>query len=363
MDEGGDGTEVIIVVEVDVGPPPGFGLSSTTGVGGKEGVEVGFVLWLVGALVVEFPGAALHLVEVAVGELVLVEKLSVHLFDGEVEALEVGIELVAGSAVLAGTLDDAEVDEMRVRGGIAREVVQAEARSLEKALFAALLEVALLDEGGEIELAPTVGVFLPEAVPGFEAVAAVEVELPHVLAHRVAPDPTAGAEADVVVDDTVVDQGALPEVVAATVLAGGGIGNRLCADVVVASGDELIDGDFTLEWGKGVEVVGNVRGGGRGLAGVIRNAVVDEIGEVWLRIVGVRGGDGMGRAVSGGEAVADETAVGLDARGDDGGENVVACEGIAVGAVVAHGKRGPARLVAGIGDFDVIARLDDLIIE
>ena len=71
----------------------------------------------------------------------------------------------------------------------------------------------------------------------------------------------------------------------------------------------------------------------------------------------------MGRAVSGGEAVADETAVGLDARGDDGGENVVACEGIAVGAVVAHGKRGPARLVAGIGDFDVIARLDDLIIE
>ncbi len=57
----------------------------------REQVVVGRGL----ALVVEFSGAALHLVEVAVGELVLVEKLSVHLFDGEVEALEVGIDDLA----------------------------------------------------------------------------------------------------------------------------------------------------------------------------------------------------------------------------------------------------------------------------
>lgn len=49
-------------------------------------------------------------------------------------------------------------------------------------------------------------------VAAAEVVAAVEVELPHVLAHGVAPNAAARSEADVVIDAAIVHERARPEV-------------------------------------------------------------------------------------------------------------------------------------------------------
>ena len=90
---------------------------------------------------IEFPGAAFHLVEVAVGQAVRIEELAVLLLDAEVEPLEVVVVLVARAIRLAGPLDDAEVDELRVLGRHAGKLKQAEANALKQPLLAAAAEI------------------------------------------------------------------------------------------------------------------------------------------------------------------------------------------------------------------------------
>ena len=83
-----------------------------------------------------------------------------------------------------------------------------------------------------VELRPRRVVLAAVVVAGLEIVPAIEVELPHVLAHRVPPHAAAGAIADVVVDLAVVDERAVPEVAVAAVAAARGVGDVLRLDVV-----------------------------------------------------------------------------------------------------------------------------------
>src|SRR3954466_4480334 len=78
-------------------------------------------------------------------------------------------------------------------------------------------EVALLDDRRKIQLVPLGFVGIAVIVVGLKAVVAVEVELPHVLAHRVAPDAAAGSIVDVVVDFAVVNKSANPGIILAAV--------------------------------------------------------------------------------------------------------------------------------------------------
>ncbi len=176
-------------------------------------------------MVVERARAAFHLVEVSVGQSVLVEVVPVGLFDRKVQPLKIAAVLVR--AVFGGVGDDSEVDEICIGSRNARKIEQFESDGLEQSLLAAVQIVALLNDGREVQLVPRRIVFIPVVVEGLEFVAAVEVELPHVLAHGVTPGAAAGSIADMVVHLAVVDQRALPTVLAPAVFPGRRVGDVL----------------------------------------------------------------------------------------------------------------------------------------
>src|SRR5438552_3061312 len=93
-------------------------------------------------------------------------------------------------------------------------------------------EIALLDDRREVQLAPFNGIQISVIVAGLKLVVAIEGELPHVLAHRVAPDAAAGSIGDVVVNLPVIDEGSAPKIIRAGVLAvpGGVLNIGLLAD-------------------------------------------------------------------------------------------------------------------------------------
>ena len=121
-----DGAVVVILRQHGVGAPPGLGRAV-----GEEGIEVALIARLERSLVVQFAGAALHLVEIAVGQAVLFEELSILLLDAEVEALEVIVVLVGSAVGLTGALDDAEVHVVRVVRRHSCQLEQPEARAFE----------------------------------------------------------------------------------------------------------------------------------------------------------------------------------------------------------------------------------------
>src|SRR5882757_1924061 len=93
-------------------------------------------------------------------------------------------------------------------------------------------EIALLDDRREVQLAPFGAIRIAVTVAGLELVVAVKGELPHVLAHGVAPNAAAGSIGDVVVNFPVIDEGAAPEIIRAGVFAvpGGILNVSLLAD-------------------------------------------------------------------------------------------------------------------------------------
>src|SRR5688572_30625012 len=99
----------------------------------------------------------------------------------------------------------------------ARQVEQLEPDGLEEPLLSALAEVALLDDRREVELLPLDGVLAAVVVSWLELVVSIEIELPHVLAHGVAPDAAARPEVDVLVNPAVIDEGSGPRVLAPAV--------------------------------------------------------------------------------------------------------------------------------------------------
>ena len=208
-----DRAVAVVARQVHVLPPPALRRVALVPV--QVRVEVGLVRHGRWPLVVQLAAAALHLVQVAVRQAVFVEKPAIHLLEHEVQSPEVAVMLCC--AGLRRLVDDPEMHPVCLGRLDAGQLEQLEADRLEHSLLAAVLEVALLDAGGEVQLVPAGVVLAAVVVARLKRVAAVEVEFPHVLAHRVAPHAAPGAVADVVVHLAVVHQRALPLVIVAAV--------------------------------------------------------------------------------------------------------------------------------------------------
>ncbi len=353
----------VIGLEIHVlAPPLGRGIAA---VAGHERVQVRLVQSPGGPLVVQRAGAALHLVEVAVGQVVLVEKAAVHLLDGHVQTPEVPIVLRAAGgqgrmggvarAVLVGLVDDPKLHIVGLGGRGPGQIVDPEGERLEHPLLAPLPETALLDARREIQLVPGGAVRISVIVAGLEVVPALEIDLGHILAHRVAPDSTSGTVADVVVDVAVIDESSPPLIIAAPVLGQ----PRAVLDVALLA-DQVVDGQAAHHFG-GILDDGRDAGLHRPAPGGY--AIVDEIGKIRLRVIVVRHRDRIAEAIRYGDPVADQAAVHLHAGRNLHGVDIVQGPRIAAQAIIMHGDGGPPVRVLGVKACDVGTGIHDLVLQ
>jgi hypothetical protein len=214
MDGFGDAAEAEIAGQVEVGAPPGcVGVAVQIAI--HKGDEVGFVGDALLPFVVQFTGGAFHLVEVAVGQVVLVEKLAIDVLQRQVQPPEIAVVLAAG--LLGRLIDDAEVDKVGGGGGHVGQVVEPIGQRLEQTLLAAIAPVGVLQDRGKDQLVPLHRVRDAIVVVGLETMAALKVELPVILAGGVPMQASPCAKTDMVVDDAIVDQRPQPGIVVAHV--------------------------------------------------------------------------------------------------------------------------------------------------
>ena len=216
-------------------------------------------------------------------------------------------------------------------------------------------EIALLNNRREVQLAPFNGIQISVIVAGLKLVVAVEGKLPHVLAHRIAPDAAAGSIGDVVVDFAVVYEGSSPEIFRAGVLAV----PRGILNIGLLADEDVIRHRVHQRAAVG-HGVGDAGLGGAGPGG---GAVVNEVGEIGLLIIRVRRGDRCAKRIGGADAIANQSAIHLKTGGHDCCVNAIAGGDVAVSAVIEHGERCPGGVVSGIGDGDVAAGIDELILQ
>ena len=295
----------------------------------------------------------------------LVQKAAVHLFDGHVQPPEVAVVLgpAAGqrrvcrvsSSVFIRLVYDPELYPVCVRSRNAGHAEKLVGQCLEHPVLASLAETALLDARGEVQLVPLGIVFPAVVVTRLETMSPSEVELPHVLAHRVAPDPAAGTVLDVVVDFSVVDESAAPFVVAAGVVLepGCSLDIRLLADKMI-DGQTAHDICAVFDDGSRAGPDGAAPGG---------DAIVDEICEVRLRIITVRHHKTQLATVHYQDAVAHQPAMSLQRTWQLNRVNVVAGLFIGDESVIAHRDVRPVCAVPQILDIYIAAGLDNLILQ
>src|SRR4030095_7585908 len=109
-----------------------------------------------------------------------------------------------GRAGLLRVVNHAKCAERAERRRHTRQIEHAKPDRFEHALLAAMVEVALLDARAQIELRPRHSILLAPVVAHLQVMTTVEIELPHVLAHRVTPYPAPRTVADVIKDLPVV---------------------------------------------------------------------------------------------------------------------------------------------------------------
>ena len=187
-----------------------------------------------------------------------------------------------------------------------------------------------------------------------KTVPTVEVELPHVLAHRIAPHAAACPVADVIVHLAVVNQRAFPLVIVAAVLF------VPCRGFdVVFLGDQVVDrhAGQRLGW-----VFDDLAAGTRAPFPT-GDAVVAKVGKVGRRIVGVGRGDRLAKRGPDCHPVADEVAMLLNGLGHLRAEDAVPGLGVARLAKVVHRQGLPVLLIGGIVNVDVATWANDLILD
>ncbi len=147
---------------------------------------------------------------------------------------------------------------------------------------------------------------------------------------------TTKAEADIIVNLPIVDHGSIPIVeetgrgslidLVATVV---GDGFR----IVFFSNDEVVDGNGI---GHGVGIDALVGG----------DSIVNKVSEVTRGIVLIGNTGGIVSCVCHGDPIADEVT--MAECGNDGGEEIVACDGIAVRTVIEHRHCSPVVFVSRV---------------
>ena len=232
--------------------------------------------------IVERAGAAFHFIEVAVGQIVLLQKPAVLLFDSQIHAPEIAFELRAGTRFVR-VINHAKGHEGGVRRRHAGQLKQTEAERLKHALLTAMVVIALLNARAEIHLRPGCFELLPPIVAWLKVMSAVHVELPHILNHRVAPDAAARAEVDVIIDLAVVHERSKPGISVAGVTAE----PRRRGDRV-ALADQVINGQSAHDVA-GVVDHHSICPGGPRLHRTVpsRHAIINEIREIRLWVIRV----------------------------------------------------------------------------
>ena len=320
------------LVELDVRADVGGGAAAAevlldgvviAAIGRREGRLVALLLRPVAGLVDE-------LVEVALLESVRLHEAHVVGLEDEVEAVEITAPPIRR---LGCAIDDPPVHPVRVDRRHADLVVEVHVDGLVEPVGERRLVVESLAGG---QRAPLLRVLFAGLVARLEVVTVVEPEAHRSLAALVvAAVGSAQPVADVVIDDAVVDDGGIPVVEepplgALADLVAAIVGEAL--RVVLAARDDVVD-RHRLQRGRRVAVV-------------VRHAVVDEVGKIQGRVVGVRHAGGESEPVRDRDAVAHQRAVRLGWQ--RGGIDVVAGERIAARAVIGHHHQRPASLVGGV---------------
>src|SRR5438128_12533496 len=96
--------------------------------------------------------AVLHLVQIAIGQPVLLQKMAVLIFQGEVKSPE--IAAILAGRVFFGAIDDAELKPVGARGRHSRQGEEPKANGFKHSLLSAASVIALLNTGAQIHLAP-----------------------------------------------------------------------------------------------------------------------------------------------------------------------------------------------------------------
>ena len=274
----------VVAHQVPVRPPP---LLTRTRVVGLEVGQIRFVRRSIWAQIVHLAATTFHLVQVAVGQTVLFEKATILLFNRQIDAPEIAFVLGRRTRLLR-FIDDAERAERAVRCWNTCEVEETKADRLEHALLAAMIEVALLDARAEVQLRPRHRILAAPVVAHLQIVASIQVELPHVLRHRVAPHPATRPIANVIKHLAVIDERATPLIEIARVSAEPRGGRHR-----VAPADEMKRRQAAHHVaGEGLHHAIRTRYAWLHGTRPARHAIVNKVGEVRLRIVGVRQPDG-----------------------------------------------------------------------
>jgi hypothetical protein len=100
-----------------------------------------------------------------------------------------------------------------------------------------------------------------------------------------------------------------------------------------------------------------------GKVSAVVDAIISKVGEVRLLVIVVGGDIGGAREVGKVNAIADEAAMLLERCGERCGVDGVSCKSISGAAIVRHRDRGPAGIVAGIGETNVGAGIDNLVVK
>ena len=186
----------------------------------------------------------------------------------------------------------------------------------------------MLDARAQIDLGPRRLEFLSPIVARVQVVSAVQVKLPHVLHHRVAPHAATGAVVDVVVHLSVVHERAGPLIKIAVITAepGGGL------DCAPLRQQEINRQSVHLAgWNRE-----HRRGAGTHCAAPFGHAVVHEISKIRLRIVRVRRANGAATLVCGCDPIADEAPMRLQRARQRNRIDIVSGKFVSPRSVVTH---------------------------
>src|SRR6516225_8758823 len=108
------------------------------------------------------------------------EEMAILILDGQVESPKISTILVR--RVFFRLINDAELHPMCEGCRHSHQVKEAETNTLEKALFAAVAVIALLDASAQIHFGPRGRIQFAKIIVSVKLLFA-EVEFPHVLGH------------------------------------------------------------------------------------------------------------------------------------------------------------------------------------
>ena len=348
-DEAVQRVKAVVGGQVQIRAPPVFIRPAPRLIHETVHVAVAFVL--PGGLVL-FVGAAGHAVDVSIGEIALVEKGAIGIFDQRVKPPEVARVLIFGRLLRA--VDDAELHVTALRAGHARDFVRAKRKRLVEPGHASIAlhprtRARVHRERIHRARFLVVGLFRDHELPR-----RVELEAPFVFSADVRAALPAIGKSDVVIDFPIGHERA-GEVLFVRV------GVPLAFLHIVARGEQRHRRQSGEKGGGKNQRHALARRAGK--AGPLGKSREAEVGKVGTGVVGVGHAHRLTARILGGNTVADEPAMLLEGGGELRGKDAVARAGVSVLALVAHRDGRPVFLKGRVAFADVLPGIDDLVVQ